>query len=211
MKLTRREVLPIFPIAGASAITGLGAITLPTKAYANLSTLMDEGPLGEHIKGDVNAPITLIKYASMTCPHCRAWHKNVYPTIKENYIDTGKVKYYFREFPFDPSAAAAFMLAQCAGEDKYFTMIDILYDKQSTWARGKVVDELFKISKLAGFSRESFNACLKDQTLLDNVLSIQKKAAEEYGVNATPTFFINGTRYQNMGVEDMSKIFDSLV
>lgn len=217
MKLSRRQTLPLLSAAGATALGGLNTPGLNTVLgssianAANLSTLMDEGPLGEHIKGDVNAPVTLIKYASMTCPHCRAWHKNAYPIIKEKYIDTGVVKFYMREFPFDPTAAAAFMLAACAGEDKYFSMIDILYEKQATWSRGKVVDELFKISKLAGFTQESFSACLKDQELLNNVLSIQKKAADVYGVNATPTFFINGTKYQNMSPEDMGDIIESLV
>jgi protein-disulfide isomerase len=217
MKLNRRQTLPIISAAGLSAVGALDGLsplakiigTTPAHAV-DLSTLMDEGPLGEHVKGDKNAPVTLIKYASMTCPHCRAWHKNVYPTIKEKYIDKGVVKYYFREFPFDPSAAAAFMLAECAGEDKYFSMIDILYDKQASWSRGKVVDELFKISKLAGFTQDSFNSCLKNQDLLNNVLAIQKKAAEDYGVNSTPTFFINGTKYPNMSADEMSKIIDSL-
>ena len=104
------------------------------------------------------------------------------------------------------------MIAQCAGEDKYFSMIDVLYQRQSTWARGKVVDELFKISQLAGFTQETFNACLKNQELLDNVLAIQKKAAEDYGVNATPTFFINGTKYSgSMSAEAMGEAIDALV
>ncbi|MEM9527476.1 MAG: thioredoxin domain-containing protein, partial [Bacteroidota bacterium] len=94
------------------------------------------------IQGDPNAPVTIIEYASLTCPHCRDFHKNEYPTIKEKYVDTGIAKLYFREFPFDPAAAAGFMLAQCAGEDKYFSMIDIMFERQSTWTRGKVVISL---------------------------------------------------------------------
>ena len=219
MKITRRQTFPVFTSIGFTALGGLNAIPAlkpvigSTKAQAaDLSTLMEPGPLGEHIEGDINAPVTIIKYASMTCPHCRAWHKNSYPTIKEKYIDTGIAKLYFREFPFDPSAAAAFMIAECAGKEKYFSMIDILYEKQSTWSRGKVVDELFKISKLAGFTKDSFNACLKNQELLDNVLSIQKNAAENYEVNATPTFFINGTKHSgNMSADAMGKIIDALV
>ena len=216
MKFTRRETLPIFGAAGvtaAGAFGGLNGIFGSNPANAeDLSTLMDPGPLGEHIIGDPEAPVTIIEYASMTCPHCRAFHVNTLPVIKEKYIDTGIAKLYFREFPFDPAAAAAFMLAECAGEEKYFSMIDVLYEKQSTWSRGKVVDELFKIAKLAGFTQESFNACLKNQQLLDNVLSIQKKAAEDYGVDATPTFFINGTKYSgNMSAEDMGKVIDALV
>ncbi len=214
MKITRREALPVFAatgVAAAGTLTGLPAIGSRLAQAQDLSTLMDPGPLGERIVGDENAPVTIIEYASMTCPHCRAFHKDVYPIIKEKYIDTGKAKLFFRSFPFDPAAAAATMLAECSG-DKYFSMVDILYDKQATWSRGKVVDELFKISKLAGFTQETFNACLKNQELLDNVLAVQKNAAEVYEVNATPTFFINGTKYSgNMSAEAMGEIIDSLV
>ncbi len=212
MKITRREVLPVFAAGGVTAAGALNGLPIlkSTPARADLSDLMEPGPLGERVVGDENAPVTIIEYASMTCPHCRAFHKDVYPTIKEKYLDTGKAKLFFRSFPFDPSAAAATMLAECSG-DKYFNMVNILYDKQATWSRGKVVEELFKISKLAGFTQESFNTCLKNQELLDNVLSIQKKAAEVYEVNATPTFFINGTKYSgNMSAEEMGKIIDSL-
>lgn len=213
MKITRRGMFPVFAAGGvtvAGALNGLPVLN-STPARADLSDLMEPGPLGERVVGDANAPVTIIEYASMTCPHCRAFHKDAYPTIKERYLDTGKAKLFFRGFPFDPSAAAATMLAECSG-DKYFNMIDILYDKQATWARGNVVEELFKISKLAGFTQESFNACLKNQELLDNVLSIQKKAAEVYGVNSTPTFFINGTKYPgNMSADAMGDIIDALV
>ena len=216
MNLTRRQTLPLFGAAGLATVGvvgGPGDLLAVKPAFAqDLSTLMDPGPFGEHVVGDPEAPVTIIEYASMTCPHCRRFHKEVYPVIKEKYIDTGKAKLYFREFPFDPSSAAAFMLAQCAGEDKYFSMVDILFEQQPIWTRGKVVDELFKIAKLAGFTQESFAACLKNQELLDNVLSIQKKAAEDYGVDATPTFFINGTKYSgNMSAEDMGEVIESLV
>lgn len=212
MKLTRRNALTAIGM-GAVTATGLSALSLPGIARAeDLSDLMEPGPLGEHIVGNPEAPVTIIEYASMTCPHCRTWHKEVYPVIKEKYIDTEIAKLYFREFPFDPAAAAAFMLAECAGEERYFSMIDVLFEKQATWKGGNVVEELFNISKLAGFTQESFNACLKNQELLDNVLSIQKKAAEDYGVNATPTFFINGTRYSgSMSAEDMGQVIESLV
>lgn len=216
MKVTRRETLPIFSAAGVAAVagtTGLSSLVGATSANAqSVADLMKPGPLGEHVKGDPNAPVTIIKYASMTCPHCREWHKESYPEIKAKYIDTGIAKLYFREFPFDPAAAAAFMLAHCSGEDKYFSMIDVLYEQQATWSRGEVLNELFNIAKLAGFNKESFNSCLKDQELYTNVVSIQKKAASEFEVNSTPTFFINGTKYSgNMSAEAMSEIIDSLV
>lgn len=211
MKISRRETLPLLA-ASALAYPTLGQITGgPSAQAADYSDLMEPGPLGEHIKGDPNAPITLIKYASMTCPHCRSWHVNHYPEIKEKYIETGMVKFYMREFPFDPAAVAAFMLAECSGEAKYFSMIDILYEQQAVWKRGHVRDELFKIAKFAGFTEESFQSCLKDQKLLDNIVSIQKKAASDYEVNSTPTFFINGTKYGNMSAESMGQIIDALV
>ena len=212
MKFTRRQTLPMF--GAAALVAGGGVVFRPADVAAqDLSTLMEPGPLGEHIVGDPEAPVTIIEYASMTCPHCRSFHKEVYPIIKEKYIDTGMAKLYFREFPFDPRSAAAFMLAECAGEDKYFAMIDVLFEKQSVWARSEnVVEELFEISKFAGFTQESFLECLKNKELRDNVLAIQKKAAEEYGVDATPTFFINGTKYSgNMSAEEMGKIIEALV
>lgn len=219
MKITRRQALPVFAATGVAAVgafntlPGLNDVVGSREAVAqDLSTLMEPGPLGEHIVGDPDAPVTIVEYASMTCPHCATFHKTVYPVIKEKYIDTGKAKLYFREFPFDPASAAAFMLAQCSGEERYFSMIDILFERQAQWKRGKVVDELFKIAKLAGFTQESFNSCLKDQELLDNVLAVQKKAADVYKVNATPTFFINGTKYSgSMSAEEMGAIIDALV
>ena len=219
MKITRRQALPGIAATGLMAtgavnlIPGSENIVGSQEALAqDLSSLMEPGPFGEHIQGDPNAPVTIIEYASLTCPHCRDFHVKEYPTIKEKYIDTGIAKLFFREFPFDPAAAAGFMLAQCAGEAHYFKMIDLMFERQSTWTRGKVVDELFKIAKLAGFTQESFNSCLKDQELLDNVLAIQKKAADDFEVNATPTFFINGTKYSgNMSAEKMGEIIDALV
>ena len=220
MTITRRQALPLLSVtglAGTLSLSGLPVVDevigLKSVRAEDLSTLMEPGPLGEHIEGDPDAPVTIIEYASMTCPHCARFHINVYPEIKEKYIDTGKAKLYFREFPFDPRSAAAFMLAACAPEGRYFTMIDILFKQQSVWRSSeKVVDELFKIAKLAGFTQESFNACLKNQELLDNVVAIQKKAAEDYEVDATPTFFINGTKYSGgMSAEEMGKVIDDLL
>ena len=221
MNITRRKALSIAGATGGVALLGgAGVFALNhvpgmetgVARADDLSTLMEAGPLGEHVVGDPQAPVTIIEYAPMTCPHCRSFHKEVYPAIKEKYLDTGKAKLYFRQFPFDPASAAAFMLAECSGEDKYFQMVDILFDKQGIWARGNVVEELFKIAKLAGFTQESFQSCLQNQELLDNVLSIQKKAAEDYGVDATPTFFINGEKYSgNMSVEAMGEAIEAFL
>jgi len=210
MKITRRGVLPVMAGAGVALSGAIPGLDLKPANAEDLSTLMEPGPLGEHIVGDPNAPITVIEYASMTCPHCKNWHEQVYPTIKEKYLDTGRAKLYFREFPFDPASVAAFMLAECS-DDRYFSMVDVLFKRQATWKSGNVRDNLEKIAKLAGFTQESFEACLKNQELLDNIVSIQQKAAKDYEVNATPTFFINGTKYSgSLSVEQMSEILDSL-
>jgi len=208
MKPTRRQTLSLL---AAPALLGLTGLSLSSPANAqDLSGLLEPGPLGEHVLGDPKAPVTIIEYASMTCGHCRTFHKEHLPQIREKYIDTGKAKIYFREFPFDPASAAAFMLAQCSGEDKYFSMVDVLFEKQRVWTQaGKTVPELFNIAKAAGFTQESFEACLKDQELLENIQKIQKKAADEYGVQATPTFFINGERYAGvMTAEEMGKLIE---
>ena len=213
MKLTRRQTLPLIALVGSGfMLNACSSEGDAPEAGSEATGIMAPGPLGEHILGDPAAKVTIIEYASMTCPHCRSFHKEVLPVLKEKYLDTGKAKLYFREFPFDKPAAAAFMLAQCSGEEKYFSMIDVLFEQQSVWARQNVLEELGKIAKLAGFTQESFESCLKNQELLDNVVAIQKKAAEEYGVEATPTFFINGSKYEgNMSADEMSKTIDALL
>ena len=220
MKLNRRHMLmgSATTLAGFAAYSFSGSLlgdtSIVTPARAeDLSTLMEPGPLGEMVMGDENAPVTIIEYASMTCGHCGSFHNNTMPSLKEKYIDTGKAKLLFREFPGDPRAAAAFMLARCAPEDRYFPLIDVLFKQQAVWVQSaNVVDDLFKISKLAGFTQEAFDACLKNQELLDNVLAVKNKAVEDYGVGATPTFFINGTKYEgNLPAQEMSEIIDALL
>lgn len=220
MPITRRQALPLFALSGlAASAAAIGiskwdepGIVTPARAE-DLSTLMDAGPLKEMVLGDEEAPVTIVEYASLTCGHCARFHRETLPDIKKKYIETGKAKLYMREFPFDPRATAAIMLARCAPEDSFFPMVDILFQQQSNWARSTdVVAEFSKIAKLAGFTQESFNACLKNQELLDNVRAVRKKAEEDYGVDATPTFFINGTKYAgNMSAEEMSKIIDDLL
>ena len=148
----------------------------------------------------------------MTCGHCANFHNNTLPAIKENYIDTGKARMIMREFPFDPRAEAGFMLARCA-DTKYFAMVDVLFKQQQAWAGVENAREaLLQISKLAGFSQESFEACLTDQKLLDDVRAVRARGASEFGVDATPTFFINGNKYSGaLTVAEMSAIIDSML
>jgi protein-disulfide isomerase len=131
----------------------------------------------------------------MTCPHCQRFHSDVYPEFKTKYIDSGKVYFIFREFPLDALATSAIMLARCAGDGKYFPIVDLLFDHQSEWAF--VPDPtaaLLNLMRQAGFTEQSFNACLANQQVLDGVNWVKDRGSKEFGVNATPTFFFNGVK-----------------
>src|SRR5207253_7066827 len=145
--------------------------------------------------GPANASVTITEYASMTCPHCAAFNENVFPKIKSEYIDSGKVRYVFREFPLDIKAAAGSMLARCIAKDdagKYFAVVDMLFRQQNDWVLKNTTETLTRIGKQAGLSQQADEDCLKDQSLLDKIAADQKFAAEILKVNSTPTFFING-------------------
>jgi protein-disulfide isomerase len=174
----------------------------------SVEALMKPGALPELAVGKADAPVTIVEYASMTCGHCANFHNTVYPALKEKYIDTGKVRFILREFPLDNLAAAASMLARCAGGDATQAMVSALFKTQDKWAfvRGNPVPELFKIAQQAGFTQERFDTCLKDNATLDQMISARQRASEEFGVNATPTFFINGKRLR--GRSDSLEAFD---
>jgi protein-disulfide isomerase len=187
----RRSVLLLG--AGLVALAAVAAPALPVRAAeADLSTLSEAPAIGEMAIGKADAPVTIIEYASATCPHCAAFHKNVFPQLKTEFVDTGKVRFVFREFPFDDLALAAFMLARCAPADKYFPMIDMLFEQQKTWVGNNARAELFKIAQMAGFTQETFDKCLTDEAVAKGVIEVRNRAAQSYGVEATPTFFING-------------------
>ncbi|MFC3132220.1 DsbA family protein [Microbaculum marinum] len=172
--------------------TGAGdaAVTLVTETPMKL---MVAGPLGEQTLGDPNAPVTIVEYASMTCSHCAHFHKETYPQLKEKYIDTGKVYFVFREFPLDPVATAAFMLARCVPEDQYFPFVSALFENQDVWAfTNDRIGGLTKMGKQAGLTEEKFKECLTNQELLDGVNWVKDRGAKEFDVTSTPTFFING-------------------
>ncbi len=196
------------------------ASTTPAKAEipqpdgdVDMAKVLEPGALPEMSMGKADAPITIVEYFSMTCPHCAHFHNETFDKIKEKYIDTGKARFIAREFPFDPRAAAAFMLARCAPNNAYFPMVSMLFKQQEVWAAaddGKAA--LLQMSKLAGFTQESFEKCLTDQKLLNDVNAVRERGAKEFGINATPTFLINGKRYAGaMSVESMSALLDSLL
>ena len=173
----------------------------------DVADLMAEGPLPDVVIGDADAPVTIVEYASMTCSHCADFHENSYPQIKTDFLDTGKAKLIIREFPFDPRALAGFMLARCTGDDaKRTAMIDVLFSQQDDWARADNASAaLLKIAKLAGMSQDEFTSCLNDKEMQEKIVEIQQKGQNEFGVNATPTFFINGDKFSGaLSAEQMA-------
>jgi protein-disulfide isomerase len=213
--MTRRSLLES---AGALALVtiagGASALSLSRPAAAQTvssSELLAPGPLPEQVLGSAEAPVTIVEYASMTCGHCATFHEKTYPEIKKRYVDTGKVRFIFREFPLDPLAAAGFMLARCAGEGKYFPMIETLFSQQRQWAVQKPIPPLMAIAKQAGFTEDSFNTCLKDQKLLDDIEKVRERAVK-FGVNSTPTFFINGKKISGaVSIDEFAKEIDPLL
>jgi protein-disulfide isomerase len=189
---TRRQFCVYCAGAGAAAALAVPAFA-QTPASPPLEELMKAGPLGEESQGKADAPITMIEYASMTCTHCARFATTVYPALKTKYIDTGKVRYILREFPLDPLAAAGSMLARCAGDDKYFAVVEALFQTQPKWAFVKEpLPALLAIARQLGFSEQSFNECLANQKVLDAIEWVRKRASEDFHVRSTPTFFING-------------------
>jgi protein-disulfide isomerase len=208
--LTRRTVLAAGAFAFAFVALGAPAFAQEAERTVDVDKLMAKGPLDEMALGSEDAPVTIVEYASMTCSHCADFHENTFPALKEKYIDTGKVRFVLREFPLDPLAAAGFMLARCRPSDQYFTMVDLLFDKQRQWAYAQdPVTALLNIAKQAGFTQESFEECLTNQELLDAVNEVKDQGAKDFGVSSTPTFFINGRMLRGArGIDEFSKAID---
>lgn len=210
MTVSRRTFLKTsVGLAAAAGLVGMPAIAVAESV--DLEALLTPGPLGDKILGDADAPVTIVEYASMTCGHCANFHKNTYPELKKNYIETGKVKFIFREFPLDPVAAAAFMLARSAPADKYFEIVDTMFENQRAWAfSDNPYNSLLNFSKQIGFTQESFEEALKNQKLLDAINAVRERGAGEFKVTSTPTFFINGEKHPGaLPFDQMSKLIDA--
>jgi protein-disulfide isomerase len=147
----------------------------------------------DRILGDPNAPITMIEYASLTCPHCAHFDVETLPKIKADWIDTGKVKLVYRDFPLDKYAANAALLARCMPKDRYFSFIDVLFHSQDNWAHSRdPMAGLRQLARTAGMQADAIDACLANDQLLDTMAQRVKDAQERYDINSTPSFVING-------------------
>jgi protein-disulfide isomerase len=207
--LSRRNV-----IAGLGTLAFASGLSVRPAVAQDVSveSLHKPGPLGDKIIGAANAPVTIVEYASVTCPHCATFHRETYPTLKSKYIDAGKVRLIFREFPTQPApiAIGGFMLARCAG-DKYFPMLDAIFEQQQSWAQDPY-NGFLKIARQAGLSQERFEACLKDQKLADDIQEVAVRANKEFKVESTPTFFINGKRHVGvLTIAELDKILEPLL
>jgi protein-disulfide isomerase len=215
VQITRREfALAALVFGGAVAAwsrlpqLGLDFVRPALADDPSVADLMQPNPLGEMSLGDANAPITVIEYASMTCPHCAHFSMTTFPELKKRYIDTGKVRFIFREFPLDRLALAGFVLARCAGPDKYFPVIETLFAQQRDWVVQKPLQPLLAIFKQVGMNEQTFNSCLDNQQLAEGIDKVRSQAAEKFGVNSTPTFFVNGKRVNGaLSIEEMEKEF----
>ncbi|MBB6466989.1 protein-disulfide isomerase [Aminobacter lissarensis] len=211
---TPKPAEPATPAATPAApATPAQAVKVPeAQGTVDMAKLVEAGSLPDMIIGKADAPVTIVEYASMTCPHCAHFHETTLPALKTKYIDTGKARLIYREFPFDPLAEAGFMLARCS-KDNYFPMVDVLFKQQQSWAGSQnPKDALLQISKLAGFTQESFEACLTDQKLLDDIRAVRARGENDFKVDSTPTFFINGKVYKGaMTIEEMSAVIDGML
>ena len=167
-------------------------------AFPARAALDTPNPLGELVLGDADAPVTIVEYSSLTCPHCAAFHLDILPELKRKYIDTGLVKMHFRPFPLDAYAMSAAMLVHCVAEPRRVAFLDILFHRQSVWAFSeRPVDALQDIAQQAGLSKSDVRTCLEDRRILEAIRDMQATAHETLGVRSTPTFFINGEKLES--------------
>ena len=218
LSLNRRAALHGALVAGlALTLPGVALAATDAKAPTDkvaIEDLMAANALPDVVLGAADAKVTIVEYASMTCTHCARFHQDVYPLLKSKYIDTGKVKFILREFPLDPLATAGFMLARCTGaDDKRTALVDLLFTQQKNWAFvDKPIESLLNLTKQAGFTQESFEVCLKNQELYDGVNKVRDRGSEKFGVDATPTFYINGVRKSGeMSIDEIDKALEPLL
>ncbi|MFY9210116.1 MAG: DsbA family protein [Aestuariivita sp.] len=184
---------------------------LPGAANAQQAEI-DTSVIADMQLGNPDAPVTVIEYASYTCPHCATFHQGTYKQLKADYIDTGKINFIYREVYFDRYGLWASMIARCGGAERFFGITDLIYQRQAEWTRAgtppQIADELRKIGRLAGLEDDALEACLQDQDMAQTLVAWFQQNAEEHGVESTPSFVINGKTYKNMNYDDFSALID---
>lgn len=231
---SRRAMLVSLSTAGAAAVSGLlvpgnshayhpttPSRSSPRAAPAPSGPPQSEASFGaieisddDYVLGHADAPITIFKYASLTCPHCAAFHVNTAPDFKKRYVETGTVRYVHRDYPLDDLALAAAVLLRCDANsgERAFALLDVLYERQSQWMQAEdPMAALGRIAAVAGLSASDFETCLADEALAQRILLQRQEANEVYGVRSTPTFLVNGERYAgNLSFSQFEAIIDTL-
>jgi protein-disulfide isomerase len=206
IKMNRRQIL-----GSAAALPLTASLAWAQEdVVVDVKALMEPPAEGDMELGNKDAKVTVVEYASASCPHCAAFANDVFPTVQKNYIDTGKIRFIFREFPHNDAALGAFMLARCAPKEKYFPLVDVFFKTQETWL-AEPLKGLTDIALQAGFTQDSFKACIANKDVAKGILDVRSKA-DTFGVTGIPTFFINGKKYKDENsVEAFSKYLDSLL
>ncbi|KRQ02480.1 DsbA family protein [Bradyrhizobium sp. DASA03076] len=221
MIITRRAFTTMLSLTGLAALAGLPPLRFISEALIPEAMAQDAAAVAKPVSlpdmalGPKDAAVTITEFASMTCPHCAAFNEQVFPKIKSEYIDTGKIRYVFREFPLDIKAAAGSMLSRCIANGdaaKYFAVTDMLFRQQNDWVAKNTTETLTRIGKQAGLTQQQVEACLKDQALLDKIAADQKYASDVLKVDSTPTFFINGEKIKGeASFEEFAKKINPLL
>jgi protein-disulfide isomerase len=190
------------------------AATAANTAPADLKPI--DSPLAQAqaddlVEGDANAPITMIEYSSLSCPHCARFQKEVLPQLKKDFIDTGKVKLIQRDFPLNKPAVQAAQLAHCASPMRYFALVDVLFKTQDQWLNENAVEQLAQIAATAGIDRPTFDACLANKDIENKIVATRKAGEDAFQVNATPTFIVNGVKLEGeQSYDDLKALFAKL-
>lgn len=214
-------------VSAAVAVIGLGAYFVTSSGTSSVTPVnplgaanaqeavdIDTSSIVDMSMGNADAPVTVIEYASYTCPHCARFHEGTFKELKADYIDTGKINFVYREVYFDRYGLWASMIARCAGTpEAFFGMSDLIYAKQSDWSRAgdpaAIVGELRKIGLLAGLDNETMEACLQDADKAQTLVAWYQQNATADGIESTPSFVINGTKYTNMSFQEMSDLINA--
>ena len=169
-----------------------------------------ENMLAERIQGKVGAPLEVIEYASLTCPHCAAFYNGPWPALKKEFVDTGKVKFVYRDFPTDQVALAASMIARCAPKERYFGIIELMFRTQDNWRRStNPKEDLANIGRLAGMSLATIEACMRNQAVYDGVMKQRNAGIEKYNIDSTPTLIVNGKKIEGgLRLEEFRQVFN---
>ncbi len=205
--ISRRSLLTVLSSTAAVAATSSYTLSYVWAKPSNAASW--ENP-GDVAVGNAEAPVVLIEYFSLTCPHCMRFHRETYAAFRRQYVETGKVRYILRDFPLNAPALDAAKLAHCGGPERYFAFIETLFEQFEQWTgSGDYLNALAKIGELGGVSEAQFKACLADKELEARILSVALEGESKYNIESTPSFVINGKLHTGeMRIEKLSKILN---